>query len=91
MYGFVQTRYPTFRAGGFEPVPHPRLARLQEVACRLAARVLEPFDRRSGPPWAPLAFVYDRGLRMAAGRGLSDFQAGRVNPFAGEDAGTSRS
>jgi hypothetical protein len=86
--GFVQRRYPSFRAGGIDPVRNTSLARWQEVVCRAAARILEPFDRGSGPPSAPLAFVYDRGLRMAAGRGLTDFQSGRVNPFP--DSGSTK-
>ena len=81
VYGFVQERYPAFQTGGFVPVRHRPLARLQEIACLWAARILEPFDRGSGVPLAPLAFVYDRGLRMAAGRGLADYRAGRVNPL----------
>lgn len=91
VYGFVQEQYPSFQTGGFSPVRHPPLARLQEIGCHLAARVLEPFDRGTGVPWAPLAFVYDRGLRMAAGRGLTDYRAGRVDPFGREAGGARRS
>jgi glycosyltransferase involved in cell wall biosynthesis len=51
-----------------------------EIACHLAATILEPLDNREGPPMAPLALAYDRGLRAARQRGMTDYLVGRLRP-----------
>jgi hypothetical protein len=46
-----------------------------ELLCRVAARVIEPFDTGEGTPVKPLAFVYDLGLRAATQRGMMGYRA----------------
>lgn len=76
-YGYIVSRNPGLRIDDQLPVRWSRRARALELACLAAAKVLEPFSRGRGVPFVPLSFVYSLGLRTAAGRGMSDYSAGR--------------
>jgi GT2 family glycosyltransferase len=81
---YLKERHPELPVIAVAPVESRWRARAVESMCLVAARVLEPFDRKEGVPIAPLAFVYDLGLRTAAGRGMADYAAGRAHHVLGQ-------
>jgi glycosyltransferase involved in cell wall biosynthesis len=76
--GYHHARGQDVALRGFRPVGRLLWPGLVQWLSWTAAVLLEPFDRGSGPPGKPLAFLYDLGLRLATGRGLHDFEQGRV-------------
>ncbi|MBL8123578.1 MAG: glycosyltransferase [Pyrinomonadaceae bacterium] len=78
-YGYVKSNYPD--------LPLPELASANTLIpgslivpfSRLFAAVIEPFDRGTGRPIMPLAYVYDLALRYETMRGLTDYKTGKIS------------
>jgi len=72
-YGYVKSHYPDLPVPDVNEVHTLIPDRLVLPACRMAALILEPFDRGKGVPMKPLAYVYDLGIRTATSRGLTNY------------------
>ncbi|HWP41977.1 MAG TPA: glycosyltransferase [Blastocatellia bacterium] len=75
---YLKERHPELPIVAVATVRSRWRARAVELFCLAAARVMEPFAYGKGVPFAPLAFVYELGLRTAAGRGMIDYAGGRA-------------
>jgi GT2 family glycosyltransferase len=80
---YLKERHPELSLTTVAPVRGPWRARAIEMMCLAAARVMEPFAYGEGVPFAPLAFVYDLGLRTAAARGMADHSRGAMRRVPG--------
>jgi glycosyltransferase involved in cell wall biosynthesis len=76
-YAFIAAKHPGTTVPGVRAPRHPRTAWFIELACRIAAPLLEPFDHGRGRPITPLALLYSAGIRAATARGFAEFSKPR--------------
>jgi len=77
-YGYVKENYPNMPVPEIDNADGKLNPKTVEWLCRLAAAIMEPFDRGTGVPIKPLAYVYDLGLRSAVSSGLMDYNADKA-------------
>lgn len=77
-WAYLKEQYPDLQTEIAPPARGRWRPRAVELACRVFARMAEPFDRSEGTPCVPLAYVYALGIRTATGRGIADYFAGRT-------------
>jgi GT2 family glycosyltransferase len=77
-WAYLKEKYPDLQTDTAPPARGRWRPRALELACRVFARVAEPFDRGEGVPCVPLAYVYALGVKTATGRGIADYFAGRT-------------
>ena len=72
---YIKENHPEFPVSAMDARGSRLYLRGIELLCRVAARVIEPFDTGEGTPVKPLSFVYDLGLRAATQRGMMGYRA----------------
>jgi GT2 family glycosyltransferase len=77
-FAYIKENHPDVTVSAMDIAGGRLYLRGIELLCRVAARVIEPFDTGEGTPVKPLAFVYDLGLRAATRRGMLDYKSGRM-------------